>query len=74
MKMVRCWLAKPKYLVLLCHCHNADNMTRSCKNIDKIFKYNDCQTNSPKNIDHTASDAYFIKGYKLTVILASKSS
>ena len=52
----------------------AEKMTRFCKNIDKIFKYNHCQTDSPKNIDHTASDAYCIKGYKLTVILASKIS
>ena len=52
----------------------ADNLTRFSKNIDKIFNYNDCQTNSQKNIDHTASDAYCIKGYKLTVNLASKNS
>ena len=40
------------------------------KNIDKIFKHNHRQTNFPKNIDHTASDAHCIKRYKLTVILA----
>ena len=47
----------------------AEKMSRFCKNIDKIFIYNHCQTDSPKNIDHTASDAHCIKGYKLTVIL-----
>ena len=52
----------------------AEKMTRFCKNIDKIFKYNHCQTDSPKNIDHTASDANCIKGYKLTVVLALKNS
>ena len=57
-----------------CHCHNADNMTLSCKNIDKIFKYNHRQTNVPKNIDHAASDARCIKRFKLTVILALQIS
>ena len=52
----------------------AEKMTRFCKNIVKIFKYNHCQTDSPKNVDHTASDAICIKGYKLTVILALKNS
>ena len=47
----------------------AEKMTRFCKTIDKIFKCNHYQTDSPKNIDHTASDAHCIKGYKLTVIL-----
>ena len=51
-----------------------DNMTLSCKNIDKICKYNDCQANSPKNIDQTASDAHPLKGYKLTVILTLENS
>ena len=45
-------------------------MTLACKNIDKIFKFNHCQTDFPKNIDYTASDARCVKGYKLTVILA----
>ena len=35
-------------------------------------KYNHCQTDFAKNIDLTESDAYRIKGYKMTVILASK--
>ena len=52
----------------------AEKMTRFCKNNNEIFKYNHCQTDSPKNIDHTASGAYCIKGYKLTVILALKNS
>ena len=51
-----------------------EKTTRFRKNIDKILKYNHSQTDSPKNIDHTASDAYRINGYKLAVILASKNS
>ena len=45
-----------------------------CKNIDKIFKYNHSQTDFPKNIDYTASDANCTKGYKLTAVLALKNS
>ena len=63
-----------KIISTSCHCHNADNMTLSCKNIDKIFNYNHRQTNFPKNIDHTASDAHCIKRFKLTVILALQIS
>ena len=61
---------KAKIISTSCLCHNADNVTVFFYNIDKIFKYNHRQTNFPKNIDHTASDAHCIKRYNITVILA----
>ena len=55
-------------------CHYVDKVTHFCKNTDKTLKYNNCQSNSSKKIDHTVNDAQCTKGYKLTVILAFENS